>query len=560
MSWDGVALLESKLKLALATFGWQEAEEICGEITDRIRREQTLIPEGTAKRLLQSLRRKRRFNLMASLADAIVQSGLRSPQIRRQYAQALIDQGALGAGEVILQSIIKGAHSDIAEELEARGLTGRIYKQIYVNNNDPISARNRANLARAVSEYLHVYRLNPYEYLWHGINVVALAERARRDGLPPAGHPDAAALARDILATLADRESKSSTGSLPAWDVATRLEAYVALGLQEKTKKGKQEHFKKAEEVALGYIACDDADAFEIASTLRQFEEVWQLNDQESPGDHLLPILKAGYLRKQGASMEKPSGTIESEAAVVGKALQHLAGKDFEAMFGSDGLVTLKWYKKGLDQSNSVARVERLDGAGHGTGWLVKAEDFFPDQTGTLLLTNAHVVSDNPSPITNPLARYPSDVKINFQALGAADLYEVEDEVVWTSPPDELDATFLALKGEPPAKPLNLYGRPVEMEEPPSRLYIIGHPKGRDLEISLQDNYLLACKEALLHYRTPTETGSSGSPVFEDEDWRVVALHHKGSKAMKRIDGQEGTYEANEGIAIQALKKATRNP
>jgi V8-like Glu-specific endopeptidase len=89
-------------------------------------------------------------------------------------------------------------------------------------------------------------------------------------------------------------------------------------------------------------------------------------------------------------------------------------------------------------------------------------------------------------------------------------------------------------------------------------MYIIGHPAGRDLEISLQDNSLLASNERMLHYRTPTEPGSSGSPVFEPDDWRVVALHHKGSDTLPRIDGVEGTYPANEGIAIPAIQQQTR--
>jgi hypothetical protein len=71
---------------------------------------------------------------------------------------------------------------------------------------------------------------------------------------------------------------------------------------------------------------------------------------------------------------------------------------------------------------------------------------------------------------------------------------------------------------------------------------------------------LLACKDPLIHYRTPTEHGSSGSPVFEPEDWRVVALHHKGSPTMNRLDDQPGTYEANEGIEMSAIQKQTKNP
>jgi V8-like Glu-specific endopeptidase len=95
----------------------------------------------------------------------------------------------------------------------------------------------------------------------------------------------------------------------------------------------------------------------------------------------------------------------------------------------------------------------------------------------------------------------------------------------------------------------------LKLDTPLQRLYIIGHPGGRDLEFSLQDNYLLAASERLVHYRTPSEGGSSGSPVFGPTDWKVVALHHAGRNDMPRLDGQ-GTYEANEGIALAALTKA----
>jgi Trypsin-like peptidase domain len=144
-------------------------------------------------------------------------------------------------------------------------------------------------------------------------------------------------------------------------------------------------------------------------------------------------------------------------------------------------------------------------------------------------------------------------------------VYRVAKKVFWTSPPDELDATFLELNEKPSMVPLTLHDQKISLPEPPPsepdrlpRLYVIGHPSGRDLELSLQDNRLLACNDRLIHYRTPTEGGSSGSLVFEHEDWRVVALHHKGSGTMRRING-EGTYEANEGIAIQAVREATQN-
>jgi hypothetical protein len=97
------------------------------------------------------------------------------------------------------------------------------------------------------------------------------------------------------------------------------------------------------------------------------------------------------------------------------------------------------------------------------------------------------------------------------------------------------------------------------------RVYIIGHPGGRDLAFSFQDNHLLdhegppkgrpqipgVCR---VHYHAPTEGGSSGSPVFNSYSWEVIALHHKGGKmGMPRLNGQDGTYAANEGISIHSI-------
>jgi Trypsin-like peptidase domain len=537
MPWDDAAQLETELNRALDSFDWQGADAICEEIIRRVSVDTLPLPETSARRLMQSLRRKSRFRSMTLLAEALLQSGLRTPQVRRQYAQGLIDQGMFLAAEQVLQSIIQDPQVVVREQIEARGLMGRIYKQLYINNNDPASPRNRANLERALNEYLSVYRLDPRQHFWHGINAVALTERARRDGLPTTGLPDASALAAEIIASLDRREEEGEP--VYAWDEATRMEAYVALG-----------RHKDAADTAMRYLDARDTDAFELQSTIRQLTQVWQLSDEEPPGNLLLPILKAGQLRRAGGGMDFDAKKIASEAKAAEKA-----DPELEAIFSETRMAPFRWYRKGLAQCNSVARIERRDGTGHGTGWLVNAADFFPGWTGVLLLTNNHVISDP----ENPHSILPGDSQVNFQAVG--EVYDVENQIVWQSSYKELDATFLRLKGEgvPKAAPLILHERLMKMADPPPRMYIIGHPNGRDLEISLQDNLLVACNERLVHYRTPTEPGSSGSPVFEPEDWRVVALHHKGSNKMQRIDGQAGTYEANEGITLQAIQEQTRS-
>jgi hypothetical protein len=102
-------------------------------------------------------------------------------------------------------------------------------------------------------------------------------------------------------------------------------------------------------------------------------------------------------------------------------------------------------------------------------------------------------------------------------------------------------------------------------------VYLVGHAGGRSLAFSFQDNDLLdhegppagaprqpgICR---VHYRAPTEGGSSGSPVFDAQGWQVIALHHAGGKAgMARLNGVAGTYAANEGIALQSIIAAQRS-
>ena len=101
-----------------------------------------------------------------------------------------------------------------------------------------------------------------------------------------------------------------------------------------------------------------------------------------------------------------------------------------------------------------------------------------------------------------------------------------------------------------------------------AKVYIIGYPRGQDLAFSFQDNELLDHEGppggaqqipgvSRVHYRTPTEPGSSGSPVFDAKGWEVIALHHKGSKdGLPRLNGKAGSYAANEGVSIASIKGA----
>jgi V8-like Glu-specific endopeptidase len=80
---------------------------------------------------------------------------------------------------------------------------------------------------------------------------------------------------------------------------------------------------------------------------------------------------------------------------------------------------------------------------------------------------------------------------------------------------------------------------------------VIGYPKGSPfIQLSLHDTLLLESEGRHAHYRSPTEPGSSGSPVFDDQ-WQVIALHHR---SVATFPGS--TEPANEGVRIDALTEA----
>jgi len=542
-AWDDTARTVKALADALDTYNWPQVRAVCGELVGDIDTAATPYPEKPAKQILTMLRRKRRFEMMEFVADAMLQGGQTSAPIRRQYAQCLIDQGKFSAAQAVLNIVLTDPASSLEEKAEASGLWGRICKQLYVNSHDPSNPRQQNNLREAVQRYYEVYKSAPQNYLWHGINSVALLARARRDAVEMPTFPDAKVIAIEIEGILSQMER------LCYWDRATAAENAIAVG-----------DWKASYDHLVYYLADPQVDSFEIGSLLRQLIEVWQLTDGSEPGNTLLPALKAALLRKQGGSLEvRPEAVFEeAEKAQTAKGnLENVSKDKLEKVFGSDRFQPLAWYRTGLQRCAAVARIESVMGQRLGTGFLVKASEFFPSsgESELVLLTNAHVISPEDKPF--PGALPPEAAVAVFEANGQT--FSVGD-LVWSSDPEHLDATFVTLESlgstaelcplKPPAAP---FKRGTQQ-----RVYLIGYPEGGGLSFSLQDSIWLDADGTRLHYRTPTNPGSSGSPVFDEQFWTLLALHHAGDTEMPRFRREEGRYEANEGIAVAAIQEATR--
>jgi Trypsin-like peptidase domain len=542
-SWSDPAQMVKALSEALKQHDWGQARVICSGLVGEIDTATEPYPEKPSKVILNLLRRKRRFDLMEIVADAMIRAGQLSGQIRRQFAQCLIDQGRLSAAGALLDAIIGDPDVPEAERAEARGLKGRIYKQLYVNSHDPSNPRQQMNLKRAVQQYFEVYRTDPKRYLWQGINSVALIARAARDKIELQGVPPSKEIAAEINGILQQMDE------IAYFDRATAIEDAVARG-----------DWKDAYDHAVYYLADPQVDAFEIGSLLRQLIEVWELNNEFEPGSTLLPTLRAALLKAEGGHLEMPQAALSAElnAANGAKArLESVSKKQLEKVFGADRFEPLPWYKTGLQRCAAVARIESVTGIRSGTGFLVKATDFFPGTSDSelLLLTNAHVIS--PTDVPFPGALPPEAAVAVFEATNQT--FQV-GEVVWSSDPDHLDATFVKLESlSADAEMCPLKPPAAEFDSTKQqRVYVIGYPEGGGLSFSLQDSVWLDTDGKVLHYRTPTNPGSSGSPVFDEQFWTLIALHHAGEKDMPRLKGQAGSYEANEGISISAIQQATK--
>ncbi|HKQ99155.1 MAG TPA: serine protease [Pyrinomonadaceae bacterium] len=549
MDWDASGF-RKRLAREVDSFNKAGAAALCRELITHLSQSDEPYPLEEATRILQLLRRKRLFELMQQVADALIQTGQDAPPVRRQYAQSLIDQDNFTAALAVLDALIADLDLLIGrtalgsdEQSEALGLKGRAYKQLYINAQNPSLKRTQENLNHAVNCYLAAYAF-PHEktdYLWHGINVLALLARARRDQLDikvEGFHAQEAAtdLAVSILGTIAEKDADQRAEH---WDFATAAEACVALDRPEDALfwLGK-------------YLRSDYADAFELASTLRQFETVWQLDMTSALGRMLLPPLRAELLKRQGGELE-----ISVEELVRGK-LEALPDREsYEKVLGDDSYQTYEWYKIGEARCRAVARIGRGVSKGLGTGFLIKGTELSAKfGKEPVLVTNAHVISDDPEVVSKYGSLRSHEAVVTFELLGKQK-YRVS-ELLWSSPPHEMDTTVVRLDRRVADTDLYPVARALPLVRSSERVYIIGHPAGGTLSLSLQDNALIDHQDppGFMHYRTPTVGGSSGSPVF-NRDWDLIGLHHKGG-ILARLNGKGGTYEANEGVWIGAISSA----
>jgi lysozyme family protein len=600
----------------LAAQRLQRAEALASQLAGPLPPPASKPVQLEARALLKPLRDQRAFAAVAALAEPLARLNPGDPTVRLLYAQALTDSGSVVPALAVVSEVAKRLPRDDPSWAEAWGQVGRCHKQIFIDATRGVQrkppAHARQALVQAMEAYARPYRANPEEHHWHGVNLLALASRAAREGWPlDKPRVDPPALAQRLKRLLLRLRGGDR------WVLASLAE--VALG--EAMLTGQTEG---VEDLLADYLFAEGIQAFEVASTLRQFTEVWDLDTltprsagsqlrsaaQVAWAQRLLDMMRARLLQLPGGTLELSPGQLSAAVrrapadhatrnagpagarsarprSRVGPAPRAAAtpGADstgaeaqpegrLEALLGATKAKPMTWWMGGLQAARSVALVRRRMGARLGSGFLVRARDMGlterPDEL--LLLTNFHVVNREGE---LPGIR-PQQAEVLFEAVDPSRAIAVTG-LLWQSAVNEHDAALLRLAEvpaglEPLALAAELPPRPAPdtSDEDRPRVYVIGHPGGRELSISMADNALIDHEAPpdgqparpgvwRLHYRAPTEGGSSGSPVFNDLDWGVIALHHMGGRAgMSRLNGAQGTYAANEGLALLALVHAVR--
>jgi hypothetical protein len=542
-----------------------KANHLAFDLRTLLKQTGVMIDEELALKALKGLKSVRAFEALSYLGDRFIALGIAPPEIQKLSAQGLIDLGYPHAGLATLKAMLTTTAADHPQRLDGLGIAGRACKQVYVDASSPpgkrLTSALRAALMQSITYYEDAYlamrgRRDPRftEWSYPAINLVAVLKRAEADGVSVPARVNAGQLTRELIEGF-----HNGADAKESYDLATLGEAFIA-----------SKDWQSAEHWLGAYAARPDVDAFQLASTLRQLEEVWRLVPGDDAQGRILLLLKAQLLGKEGGQV-----LLTPEARQALMAVTPQAGAQPEIYLSDGRPKPVGWFKRGLERTYSVGLMKLVaTEEGFATGFLVRGGDFIAHLGDEpVLLTNAHVISERASELNDPLVASvrPQNAQVEFTQASDAKPRKFDlDRILWDSPRSELDACLVAFKSPPTDVPMcRLSDKTPEPGK--SRVIIIGHPGGeREMKLSLYETPvttfgpkgLLAtttdAARMFLRYNNPTIPGNSGSPVFDIDDWSVIGLHHAGSSAQS-VDASEGHAAqpmGNEGVFIRSISNA----
>lgn len=470
----------------------------------------------------------------------------------KHYAQALIDTNAPKKALSLLRSMAKDGESreDFEQYSEAMGLIGRVHKDLYLGSSELDRETAQKHLIRSLNAYGEPWNRAPCQCSWHAVNLLALASNATVKGFELPEDLNEADVATSVVSTVQNIPENDRN----YWDWASLAEANVA-----------QQNWEAASLALVKALAAPGADPFKLNGTLRQFKELWYLQDRSAGSAILVTWLERFLIAQPNSELLLDTEDIERQ--------QSVKESDLEALHSHHRMRSFGWVKKFLLRGESVASIVDINtGEPKGTCCLIDGKTISPELKGQhFYLTNDHVISNFPENYSDgrkPLR--PEDAAVRFTQSQVPDKKFIVSNIVWSSPFSVHDTCLFTLEEEPPLAestiPVVSYV-PAVTPPKPQEIFVISHPEKEALSFSFQNTDLIdhdadtkgkeSLVPGLLHYTTPTIAGSSGG-VALNAQLEMVGLHHAGGSEINKLNGKVGTYAVNEAIWIQPILNAIR--
>jgi endonuclease G, mitochondrial len=236
-----------------------------------------------------------------------------------------------------------------------------------------------------------------------------------------------------------------------------------------------------------------------------------------------------------------------------------------EGMVTGNDLMPINYLQRGQHVSEAICRIEVKDGTGRtinkGTGFMVSS---------SLLITNEHLL-ENFELCKRSIIQFHYEDDENFIPKDTVTFLLDPNLLFYKN--EQLDFTLVGVNSQAiDGTPLSKFGY-IKMIGGSGKallgeyVSIIQHPNGDKKHIAIRENRVVDIFDNYVHYLTDSKSGSSGSPVFNDQ-WQVVALHHGGvpkrdnqgrvlsvdGAIWERYMGEDKIYYvANEGIRISKI-------
>jgi len=534
---------------------------------------------GQVKAVGLKLRRQREFAALLDLATRVRAGGAEIgwvnyfgafADIELNGAPSLEDlartpDGAPGpqmVGEAFLVKAIELAGPERENDLEllsdCLGLQGRIWKMRAVRA-EGVTDAVRLAFERSYTYYSDGAAVG-HDPQFHRVNLLGLIKAAERRGIALGKKGEGAKWARDIL------KQMKKGGAATAWKYANAGDAALFLGKEAEAAK-----FYGA------YLEAQKDNPFAVNTTRRQLVDVWGIDPK---GNTDLSAL----VRKMAQLSMRSMATISMTTREIDALAQPSAPEEAELEAILDGVPAMPAadIRKVLKLAQSVGKVCAQNGRAVGTGFLLHGRHVHAALANEyVFITNDHVVCDVKS--YRGASVRSSDAIIRFEDLTGSEPFEVS-EIFWRSESTAHDCAILRLARQPqgleaeieiaeslPFRHSTQAGQAAQ--EAPARaprVYVVGHPNGRGLEITFEHNYIIdhelknpaakaTASPVRIHYRAPTEPGNSGSPVFSAASLKLIGLHHSTTdEPIGRPLKPGEAYKANEGLWIQAILAAVR--